>query len=155
MAMEIRRYKQGEEAAIWSLYFNTTHKVLGSHYTREQLERWAPLNKDLVEWSQRLLQKNPFVAVENGRIAGFAEIDSDGHVDNFYCDSEMQRMGIGTRLLLTIEAEARKLGIKELYAESSSVAVHFFVAKGFQITKELNNIVCGHPAKQFLIRKKL
>ncbi len=153
--MQVRRYRRGEEEEMWSLYFNTAHQIWLGHYTSEQIERWAPRNKDLLEWKNRLLQKDPFVAVVNGQIVGFAELDLDGHIDMFYGHVEWQRKGVGTQLLAALENEARRLSLSEIFAESSSVAVEFFKAKGFDVTEVRENIVCGSPAKQFIIRKKL
>ena len=62
-AMEIRRYKRGEETAIWKVYFATTHESNARDYHADLIERWAPHDQDMVQWNARLAQKNPFVAV--------------------------------------------------------------------------------------------
>ena len=79
--MEIRRYRPGEEAEIWRLYFDTTHQIVACEYTAEQIERWAPADVDIEAWSRKLARTRPFVAVAENAIVGFAELEPDGHID--------------------------------------------------------------------------
>ena len=151
--MVIRRYKPGEEAEIWALYFNTTHQLVGQDYTDEQINRWAPYENDLNEWVQQLARTKPFVAVKDNQIVGFAELEEDGHIARFYCHHQWLRHGIGTALLQAIEAEARREGMDVLHAEVSTTAYSFFQAKGFDVIRETEHIVCGAPAKQYLMQK--
>lgn len=107
------------------------------------------------EWCERLEQKNPFVAVIDSQIVGFAELEADGHIDCFYCRHRFQRQGIGSQLLTAVETEALLLGLAELFAEVSLTGIAFFRAKGFRIEEHRTNIVCGASAEQFLVRKTL
>lgn len=153
--MEIRRYQPGEEAEIWKLYFDTTHKIDGKIYTKDQCLRWAPSDKDPKEWETHLESTNPFVALENGQIVGFAELEKNGHINKFYCHYEWQGQGIGTALMVAIENESKTLGLKRIFSECSVNAINFFRAKGFVILEERVNTVCGAPAKQFLVERNL
>lgn len=153
--IHIRRYQPGEEQEIWILYFDTTHQVVAQDYTTEQVDRWAPANADLKAWTQKLARTKPLVAIIEDQIVGFAELRDDEHIDTFYCHHQWQRQGVGTALLKVVEAEARREGMQSLYAEVSTTAVAFFLAKGFEVTEERNNRVCGTPAKQYMMRKKL
>ena len=76
--MNIRRYDPREAAELWSLYFNTTHQVVAREYTEDQVNRWAPADLDMCAWTRKLARTNPFVAVENDQIVGFAELEPDG-----------------------------------------------------------------------------
>lgn len=153
--MEIRRYRLGEEIELWELYFNTRHQIVAKAYTIDQVNRWAPSDTDMEAWAQRVARKNPFVAVENNQIVGFAELEGDGHIDYFYCHHDWQRKGVGTLLLGALEAEAQDRGIEVLLAEVSATGVDFFKAKGFEVTEERTNIVCAAPAKQYEMRKSI
>ena len=153
--MQIRRYQAGEEAAIWMVYFGSTRHVVGKEYTPEQVRRWAPDSPDWENWATRLAQMNPFVAVIDGQIVGFTELEADGHINKFYCHHEFQRRRIGTALFHALEQEAVRLGIASLFAEVSTTGIKFFLAKGFVIEEERCNTVCNAPAKQFAVRKWL
>jgi GNAT superfamily N-acetyltransferase len=153
--MEIRRYEPGEERELWRLYYNTTHRIVAQKYTLDQVNRWAPSANDEDAWIERLARSNPFVAVLDNRIVGFAELETNGHIDYFYCHHEVQSKGVGTALMQAVEMHAQSLGIKRLFAEVTTTGMHFFSARGFSIMEERNNIVCDAPAKQYLMEKHL
>lgn len=153
--MDIRRYQPGEEAAIWSVYYGSNRHVVSREYTDEQVKRWAPERPDMQAWTRRLADSNPFVAVVDGTILGFAELEQNGHIDYFYCHQDFQRQGIGTRLLAAVEDEAHRIDLSVLFAEVSTTGIHFFLVNGFLVESERANVVCGAPAKQFLVRKVL
>jgi hypothetical protein len=68
--MEIRRYHRGEESAVWSVFFAATHESNARDYHADLIERWAPRDKDMGQWTERLAQTNPFVAVvDEGMLA--------------------------------------------------------------------------------------
>jgi len=153
--MKVRSYQLGEERAIWRVYYGSTRNIVGREYTREQVERWAPDSFDMENWKKRLAQKNPFVALIADKIVGFAELEPDGHIDRFYCHHKFQRQGIGSALMREVLAEAGRMGVTRLFAEVSITARDFFLAKGFTIDEETNNIVCGCPAKQYRMSKQV
>lgn len=153
--MEIRRYRPGEESEIWRLYFETTHRIVAQVYTKGQAERWAPADKDMEVWKTKLARTRPFVAVADGEILGFAELEPDGHIDCFYCHHARQGRGVGSALLAAVEAEAERAGNDRLYAEVSLTAVDFFRFKGFVILEERIPTICSAPARQFIMEKVL
>lgn len=134
--MEIRRYKEGEEPEIWSLFYDTVYRVNSRDYTPEQIEAWAPSPETPFNWNSRLKQKRPFVAIRDGRIVGFAELDNNGHIDCFYCAHDLQGNRIGTALFSRIEEEAKHLGLSKLFTEASITAVGFFKSRGFEVSSE-------------------
>lgn len=134
--MEIRRYQEGEGREIWALFYDTVHKVNSKDYSTRQIMAWAPLRSAATAWNERLKQKCPIVAVHEGRIVGFAELENNGHIDYFYCAHDFQRKGVGTALLSTIEEEAKQLGVRELFTEASITAVEFFKSRGFEVSRK-------------------
>src|SRR5213078_3709646 len=97
--MEIRRYQRGEEGAIWRVYFAATRESIAHDYHPDLIDRWAPQDHDMNNWNDRLVQKNPFVAVQDGEIIGMAEIEPDGFIDYFYVHPKSQSRGVGKALL--------------------------------------------------------
>src|SRR5690349_22132369 len=134
--MKIRRYSPGEEERLWQLYHDTTHIINGRDYTREQCERWAPAVADMSTWKARIKSRNPFVAEEHGKILGFAELETNGHIDYFYCDHEYLRKGVGRKLYEAVEDEARCLKLPRLYAAVGVTATPFFLCIGLEVVKE-------------------
>lgn len=107
------------------------------------------------EWKERIENKKPFIAIENNKIVGFAELEDDGHIDYFYSHHEWQGKGVGSALYNVIEKEALLRKIPHLYAEVSLSAKDFFLRKGFKILEEKNAIICGAPAPNFIMKKEL
>lgn len=153
--MEIRRYKRGEEAAIWVVCFEATHRSIGRDYPPDLVERWAPRDKDMEEWAKRLRETNPFVAVVGDKIVGMAEIEANGFIDYFYVHPDWQGKGIGKVLLARLEGEAGKVGVKVIFADVSVTAKGFFLAQGFAVTEAKSNVILGQPAPNFRMEKKL
>ena len=152
--MDIRRYKRGEEGEIWQVYFAATRVSVARDYHAELIERWAPENQSMEEWAKRLAEKNPFVAVVEGRIVGMAEIEGDGFIDYFYVHPDWQGRGIGKALMARAEVEAEKFGVKKIFADVSVTAKEFFLARGFRIVEAKENVILGHLAPNFRMTKE-
>ena len=134
--MEVRRFEKGEEAEIWSIFYNTIHHINSSHYSPDQINAWAP--DDLAEdiWTRKIQEISPYVAVLNGKIVGYADLQKSGYIDHFFCHYEHQRKGVGSTLFSFLEAEATQLGVTEFSADVSITARPFFESKGFSILKQ-------------------
>ena len=152
--MNVRRHRVGEEAELWRLYRDATRFVNARDYAPAQIRRWAP-DEPAPGWREKLARSNPFVAEEDGQIVGFAELEPDGHIDYFYCHYQRQRRGVGRALYRAVEHEAIRAGIERLCAEVSVTARLFFEVMGFAVTEETNNVICGAPARQFRMQKRL
>ena len=153
--MEIRRYKLGEEAAVWTVYFAATRESVGPDYHPDLIERWAPQEQDMKAWGERLAQKNPFIAIVDGQIVGMAEIEADGFIDYFYVHPRWQGRGIGKALLAALECEAAKAGVRAVFADVSITAKYFFLSRGFSIAEARSSVIQGHPAPNFRMQKSL
>jgi len=153
--MNIRRYLPGEEPAIWNVYYSATRLSIARDYNPELIDRWAPHDKDMIEWDERLRVKNPFVAIVGEEIVGMAEIDCEGFIDYFYVHPDYQGKGIGKKLLSTIIMEAEFHALNRVFADVSVTAKSFFESQGFEITEARKNIILGHPANNFRMTKIL
>ncbi len=59
--MNIRRFKLGDEPALFDVYHSAIHMVASQHYTREQVLAWAPE-------VQTLIDAQPTIGRETGRL---------------------------------------------------------------------------------------
>ena len=151
----IRRYQPGEEAQLQEIYVESNRRLNSKHYTPAQIERWVAKHANLKEWSKRLSETNPWVAIVDGRPVAFAELESSGHIDLFYCHPDYQGQGAGSKLLRTIISEASRLGLRELGADVSVTAESFFSRRGFGIVEERTAFIEDGPAKQYIMRKRI
>lgn len=137
------------------LFYDTVHEINICDYTQEQVDTWAPENMSYETWVEKLQTKLTYVVEENGQIVGFGQLESDGHIDCFYCHNEYQRKGIGSMLLNHIEKTARALGIKRLFTEASITAKPFFQILGFSVIREQQVERRGVYFRNFAMEKLL
>lgn len=64
-------------------------------------------------------------------MAGFAELEANGHIDRLYVSADYQGQGVGCALLAEVVTEARRLGLVRLLVEASITARPFFESQGF------------------------
>jgi putative acetyltransferase len=69
-------------------------------------------------------------------IAGFGELETNGHIDCFYCHKNYQRRGVGSQIYQAIEVKALELSMSRLFTEASITAKPFFQRLGFSVVKE-------------------
>ncbi|MTJ09463.1 GNAT family N-acetyltransferase [Anabaena sp. UHCC 0204] len=153
--MIVREYQISDTQAIMKLFYDTVHQINIGDYTQEQVNAWTGESMDYEFWHQRLQSKRPFIAENHGEIVGFAELEANGHIDCFYCHSQYQRQGIGSKLLTHLENIAISRGINRLYAEVSITAKSFFQYQGFTIVKEQEVERRGVKLKNYVMEKYL
>jgi putative acetyltransferase len=134
--MEVRKIRTGEEIELWKLFYNTIHNVNILDYDEKQIAAWAPDDLDINIAIKKFREIDPFVVIKDEKIIGYADIQSDGYIDHFYCHHEFQRQGVGRVLFAALEEVARENGILEMYSNVSITARYFFEAMGFSVEKE-------------------
>lgn len=85
------------------IFYNTVHSVNAKDYTKDQLDAWSSGNADLDKWNDFLSAHDTYIAVKNGIIAGFGDIDKTGYLDRLFVHKEYQREGIGATLCNKLE----------------------------------------------------
>lgn len=153
--MEIRRFKPGDEAALFRVFFTAIHEVAARDYSREQVDAWAPADFDMGLWASRMQEIRPFVAVLGNQIAGYADVQPDGYIDHFFVSGSHPRQGIGTQLMARIHEQARSLGLAELTSNVSRTAEPFFALHGFHVVERGYPVRRGVTLQNALMRKKL
>lgn len=139
MEAVIREYRQGDHRAIAVIFTRAVHEIASKDYTPEQCLAWSGREPNPAHWEKRCAQKLPFVAVKDGEIAGFLELDPDGHIDCAYIHPKYQRRGIMTRLVEHAVEVSFARGAQKVYVEASIGAKPLFEKCGFRVVTE--NIV--------------
>lgn len=153
--MKIREATAADARQIVRIFHETVHTVNARDYTPEQVDAWSPAVPDPEAWVRRKFPTHmTFVADEGGFIAGFGELEPNGHIDCFYCHRKHQRRGVGSAILGEIEAKARALGLERLFVEASITARPFFESHGFVVLKQQTVVRHGVELANFLMEKK-
>jgi putative acetyltransferase len=103
------------------------------HYSLDQVMAWAPDEIDAAAWGARRLSRPTWMAEMAGKIAGFSDLEDDGHLDMLFVHPDFQRQGVASALLRTVESAARASGRRRLDTESSIGARAFFERWGFNL----------------------
>ena len=82
--MYIRSYRPEDCSAVLQLFFQTVHTVNAKDYTPQQLDAWADGKEDPVLWNLSLSQHNCLVAISDGILVGFADMDATGYLDRLW-----------------------------------------------------------------------
>jgi len=129
--ISVRNYRPEDVQALASIYYNTIHRINIQHYTKEQVDEWAPASsvENTEGWAKKFSRTNPIVAVVEGEIVGFAEFESNGHIDCFFCHHDWISKGIGSALMKEILQRAKNNHIHRIFSEVSITARQFFRKK--------------------------
>lgn len=130
--MFIRKYESSDCKELAELFYNTVHTINAKDYTKEQLDAWASGQVDLEKWDQSFQEHFTVVAVENGIIVGFGDIDTTGYFDRLYIHKNNQRKGIATAICDQLESKAQG----KIVTHASVTAKPFFEKRGYKVLKE-------------------
>lgn len=128
----IRKYESGDCARLAELFYQTVHSVNARNYTEEQLDAWADGQVDLAAWDRSFSEHYTAVAVLDGGIVGFGDIDRVGYLDRLYVHREHQRCGIASAICNVLEHEA---GGKAVTTDASITAKPFFESRGYHVVR--------------------
>lgn len=134
--MQIRRFKPGEEIALWNLFHDSIQHIDTSIYTSAQLNAWSPDRVDMAKWRARMRNLAPFVVECDKQLIGYADVQATGYVDHFFVHHLWQRRRVGTLLMQILLEVAKQDAIDNLFADVSIAAKPFFESWGFRTEKE-------------------
>ena len=126
--MEIRRYQSSDLKEIETLFYQTVHRVNRADYREEQLDAWADGRIDENAWDRSFQEHITLVAVKDGRIAGFGDMDRTGYLDRLYVHRDYQGRGIATALLNALPGAT--------LTHASLTARPFLERRGWQMVRE-------------------
>lgn len=153
--MQIRLFQPKDTAQIAQLFHNTVRKVNIQDYSAEQIIAWSPDNIYFRDWLAICSSNFTYVALENDKILGFGELESNGHIDCFYIHDQHQRQGIGSKIYQAIEIKAMQLGLTRLFTEASITAKPFFISRGFKIIHPQKVSCRGQILVNYLMQKTI
>lgn len=155
--VSIRPARIGDGPALSALYRRSVRELGPRRYTPEQVEAWAGLapppqrfDSTLEDGRLRLVA----VRADDGPIA-VADLESDGHIDLFYCAPEAAGRGVAAALYGALEQAAVERAMDRLYAEASAIAKGFFERQGFTVLGRRDFLVAGVPIHNFAVEKRL
>lgn len=149
----IREYVEADAEALLNIHYHTIRNVNIRDYSKEQVEAWAPEHFDLTVWRKRMKGLSPFVAVIDGLIVGYTDLQPSGLIDHFFCHHKHQGQGVGKALMEYVFNLGNQRGVKRFYSEVSITARPFYEHFGFKVAQEQEMEVRGQKLKNFVMEK--
>ena len=155
MEIIIREYRSSDLTALIQLFRDSVRSIARRDYSERRVLAWAPNIIDSEGFGLRRAAKPTWVAEINGQIAGFADLEPDGHVDMLYVHARHQAKGVARALLAHIENVAMRRSLDRLYTEASITARRAFERRGFQVITEQTVTVRGETFVNYRMEKRL
>jgi ribosomal protein S18 acetylase RimI-like enzyme len=139
----IRPFQHGDHVAIAEIFTRAVHEIAREVYSEEQCLAWSDREPNPAHWERRCELKRPFLFVVGTEIAGFLELDPDGHIDCAYIHPKFQRQGIMSALVRHAIQTSFSSGCGRVYVEASICAKPMFENLGFEVIEEVHANVRG------------
>lgn len=133
MKFSLRPFRSDDAGNLLALFRDTIRRINCRDYDPVQIAAWSSDEIDARLWARRFEGRFVRVAEAQGIVAGFAELEPDGHIDRFYVSADHQRLGVGKQLFNAILAEAKRAGLTRLHVEASITARPFFESLDFTL----------------------
>lgn len=154
--VRIREYQSTDADATLAVFLAAVTETAAQDYTSEQISAWARRGqRDLTEWDRSRSTADTYVAVVDGDIAGFSDVNAQGHIDMMFVCPRYGHRGVGGALLAFLERRARGVGASRLSADVSITARPFFQAHGCVVEAEQHPITAGVRMTNFRMVKRL
>lgn len=129
--MVIRSYRPEDCKALADLFYHTVHTVNAADYTKEQLDAWAEGAVDFQRWNRSFQEHYSLVALQDGVIIGFGDIDRTGYLDRLYVHVDYQRKGAASAICDRLEQAVPG----KITVHASITARPFFEKRGYRTAK--------------------
>ena len=97
--LKIRCYDPTDAIGLLDMFRHTIRAINSADYAPTQIDAWASDEIDVNEWRERFADRFAHVAMLDGRIVGFTDMTTTGHLDRLFVSAKHQRQGIARALL--------------------------------------------------------
>ena len=137
--IKIRKFRKGDERKLSYLSRKCTVLINSKDMTKKQTEvlykHFTP--GQFVKDAKRF---NIYVAEFSGKVVGTATLDitlDDNWVRAVFVNPSYHGKSIGKELMKRVENDAKKMGFRSLFLNSSPFAVNFYIKLGYKKIKEI------------------
>lgn len=150
-----RGYRPSDLAQVLAIFHDAVH-ALATAYTPLQRRAWAPESVDEAAWNQSLLAHETRIALCQGRMAGFADLDvQSGYLDRLYVHPDFVHRGVAKKLVYELELHARLHGVQRLEVHASRTARPAFEHWGYVPVRAQQVQRRGQVLENFVMYKDL
>jgi GNAT superfamily N-acetyltransferase len=132
--LDLRAARNDDAEAVSQVIVSALRESNARDYPREVIERLAQIFSPAAVLDM-MGKRTVFVATSGQRIVGTASLDR-GVVHAVFVAPDIQRCGVGRRLMAEVERAARSEGTATLVVQSSVTAVPFYARLGFKTVRD-------------------
>lgn len=130
---EIRLARPDDFEEMGNVFQRSVRETAARDYTPKQIAAWSSYSDDKELWASDMASRVNYLAVQDGKIVGFAQYEPPDHIDMTYVHPDFTRKGVGRALLGALKKDATHRGVQELHTEASITARPFFEACGYEL----------------------
>lgn len=119
--------------ALAALYAETARTLGPRVYTAAQVAAWESFGADTPAFHAYILGAETWIAGDPP--AGFCGIDAQGEVHSLYVRADLNRQGLGTRLLAHAMTQARGRGVRRFGAWATPFSRPVFERAGLRLVR--------------------
>lgn len=153
--LSLRPYQSSDAEALSALYEASVRALGARCYSAAQIDAWASLTPTPESLDARMQDGRTRLVALTDDIAGFIDVEPDGHIDLLYVAPAAAGLGVARTLLETAEALAPLSGAGRLYAEASETARPVFERLGFSVVVRRDFEVAGVAIHNWAVEKPL
>lgn len=146
-----RAYIPSDIEGILQVFGQSVKSLCCDDYSPSQIKAWIS-GADKARWNREFIERHTTVAVADGRIAGFCDCESNGHIDRLYVSPEFAFKGIGAALVADAE---KSHGNPVSTVEASLTAKPFFEKLGYTVIEKQSVFRRGEYLTNFRMKKAL
>jgi putative acetyltransferase len=139
----LRDYGDLDARATLDVFLRAIRQTASADYSPEQVAVWARDDIDVESWAAKRTAAGTIVAVVDGVVAGFTDVDGSGYIDMMFVDPRCARRGVASALLARVFDVANERKVDELSVHASVTARPFFERHGFFVIEEQHPIRDG------------
>ena len=152
----VRDYVPADAAKTLAVFLGAVTITASVDYSPEQIAAWAaPQDREINAWDSARAERGTFMAVLDGDIAGFSDVNADGYIHMLFVAPRFGRRGVASSLVAAVEQRARRLGATSLSTNASITARPFFEQHGFVVVAEQRPITRGVSMTNYRMLKQL
>ena len=142
--MNLRQITIKDQLELKKVYFDSIQSLDEKIYSQEQKRAWSSQAWNNPNFKKTITKGKGWLLSEKEIIIAFAIRYPSNRIALFYCKGIFQRKGLGSKLLLKLEAEAKKEGLESLSTEASLISYKLFLKNKWEIIRKekviINNI---------------
>ena len=127
-------YAAGDADVTLAIFIRAVRETARVHYSPVQVAAWAAESGDLDSWAAARTAAHTVLAVIDGQVVGFTDLDDHGYIDMLFVDPDFGRQGIGSVLVASMVDLARQRGLPAVTAFASLTSRPVFERRGFVVT---------------------